>query len=130
MTTALWCLPVACVLPYIWTVAAAPARLAMPGGLDSNYPRLQQAQLDGVGARAVGAHNNAWEALPSFIAGVLTAHIVGADPGLSGTLALAWVAMRVLHGAAYLANIHPLRSGAFVLALCCALGQFYLAAVA
>jgi uncharacterized MAPEG superfamily protein len=130
MTAALWCLPVACLLPYLWSIATIPERSSLPGGIDNKNPRTQQAQLQGLGARAVAAHKNAFEALPSFLAGVLTAHVVGADPTWSGYLASAWVGLRLLHGIAYLADLHPVRSGAFMAALACALGQFALAATA
>jgi uncharacterized MAPEG superfamily protein len=131
MTLALWCLPVACLLPYVWSIATIPDRSKLPGGLDNHTPRLQQAQLqDGMGARALGAHKNAFEALPPFLAGVLVAHVVGADPTWSGYLAVAWLVFRFAHGAAYVADIHALRSMSFTAALVCALGQFGLAAMA
>jgi len=130
MTLALWCLPIACLIPYTWSIATIPGRNALPGGIDNANPRPQQAALEGLGARAVSAHKNAFEALPPFLAGVLTAHVLGADPTWSGALAAAWVGFRFVHGAAYLADIHALRSASFMMALGCALGQFALAAMA
>ncbi|HHO53140.1 MAG TPA: MAPEG family protein [Deltaproteobacteria bacterium] len=128
MTLPLWCLALACLLPYMWIPFTVPERQAMPGGFDNARPRSQQAQLSGLGERAVGAQSNAWEALPVFTAAVLTAHVAGADPTWSGRLAVAWVILRMIHGAAYLGNVHPLRSASFGLGLLCALSQFVLAA--
>ena len=84
MTLALWCLVAGCLLPYVWIGFTGPGRAALPGGLDNARPRPQQAQLTGLGQRAVAAQDNAWEALPIFVAAVLTAHVLGADPVWSG----------------------------------------------
>ncbi len=130
MTLSLWCLAAGCLLPFVWVGFTMPGRLALPGGLDNANPRPQQARLEGIGQRAVAAHQNAWEALPIFTAAVLTAHVAGADPTWSGWLAAGWVGMRVLHGLAYLGNVHILRSLAFVAGLLLAMGQFVLAAQA
>lgn len=128
MTLSLWCLACACLLPYLWIPFTVPGRLAMPGGLDNARPRSQQSQLSGLGERALAAQSNAWEALPVFATAVLTAHVAGADPTWSGWLAVAWVIARLVHGAAYLGDIHPLRTTSFGVGLLCALGQFVLAA--
>jgi uncharacterized MAPEG superfamily protein len=129
MTLSLACLPVACLLPFVWSLATIPARNQLPGGLDNRAPRLQQAQLTGLGARALGAHQNAWEALPVFVAAVLTAHVTGADPSITGPLSVAWVVARLAHGAAYLADVHAARSLSFMGGLACAMALFGLAAV-
>lgn len=129
MTLSLWALPVAILLPYLWSVATIPARRQLPGGLDNAQPRSQQVQLTGAAARAMAAHANAFEALPAFVAGVLTAHVTEADPTLAAALSWAWVALRVGHGAAYLADLHPVRSTCFSLALGCSLGLFAIAAL-
>jgi len=129
MTLALWCLAIGCVLPYVWSMATFPGRF-QEGALDSHHPRAQAARLQGPYARAVAAHENAWEALPVFAAGVLTAHVTGADPAWSANLAIAWVVCRTLHGVVYMADIPAARSAMFLGAYACALGQFALAAQA
>jgi len=128
VTIPLWCLLVGCLLPFVWSMATAPGRAALPEGIDNSNPRGQQARLQGLGARAVAAHANSWEALSIFTAAVLTAHVTEADPTWSAYLAVGWVVCRVLHGVVYLADIHLARSAAFMGALLCALGLFGLAA--
>jgi uncharacterized MAPEG superfamily protein len=128
MTTPLWCLVPAIMLPYVWSGVAAPMRKAQLGTIDNKHPRLQVPQLTGQAARAYAAHLNAFEALMVFVPAVLVAHVTNADPEWSARLAIGWVVCRSLHGIAYVANIDKLRSTLFALALACALGLFVLAA--
>ena len=65
--------------------------------------------------------------MPVFSAAVLVAHVAGADPDKSATAAIAFVALRVLHGAFYLANQDVLRSVSFLGASACAVWLFVLA---
>jgi uncharacterized MAPEG superfamily protein len=127
VTTPLWCLVIACFLPYVWAPFGAAARRAQLGSIDNKNPRLQQAQLTGRGARAVGAHKNAFEAIASFGPAVLIAHLVGADPVWSARLAETFVVARVLHGVFYLADLDVLRSTAFLVGVLCVIGLFVLA---
>lgn len=62
MTILIICLFIAMVLPI---VAKIPVAIAMnnAGGYDNNHPRAQQAKLTGFGARALAAHQNAFESL-------------------------------------------------------------------
>ncbi len=125
MTTSLWCLVIGAVLPYIWLPFTAPARFDK--GFDNKLPRVQQAELRGRAARALGAHNNAFEAYLMFAAAVLLAHVLGASPETAGMLSVAWVIARVLHGGMYLVNIDFARTGAFFAGLVANLGLFYIA---
>jgi uncharacterized MAPEG superfamily protein len=106
------------------------ARKEKFGSLDNQHPRSQVAQLEGKGARAYAAHQNAFEALAVFAPAVLVAHVTHADANLSMILAIVWVVCRFLHGALYVANIDKARSGMFALALLSALGQFIISAMA
>jgi uncharacterized MAPEG superfamily protein len=124
MTTPFWCLFAVALLPYVWSSAAVYYRRQQLGSIDNKYPRKQQAQLEGIGARAMGAHQNAWEALAVFTAGVLVSHLAGAPAGTAATLSLAFVAARVLHGVFYLANVDALRSLSFFVGLACVVGLF------
>ncbi len=130
MTTPLWCLLIGVCLPYVWSVASASERKKQFDAIDNKLPRLQQAQLTGLGARAMGAHANAFEALASFAPAVLVAHVLQADPLWSTRLALFWVVARVFHGVAYLLDADKLRSLAFTLGIAATLGLFVLAAQA
>lgn len=130
MTIPLWCLLVAVILPYAWLGPAASARKAQFGSLDNKQPRQQVAKLEGKGARAYAAHQNAFEALAVFAPAVLVAHVTQADPKLSAILAVVWVVCRVLHGVLYIADVDMARSGVFFVAFLSAIGQFVLAGIA
>ena len=130
MTIALWCLLVAVILPYVWLPVAFGERKKQFGSLDNKQPRAQISKLEGKGARAYGAHQNAFEALAVFAPAVLTAYVAKADPMMSGALAGVWVVCRFLHGVLYVSDIDKARSGMFFLAFLSAIGQFALAAMA
>jgi uncharacterized MAPEG superfamily protein len=128
MSTPFWCLLVGTLLPYVWSVVALLERIQQFGRPDNKLPRAEQQKLEGRGARAVGAHKNAFEALAIFAPAVIVAHLAGADALWSMRLALAWVVLRVFHGLAYLLDADRLRSLSFVLALGACVGLFVLAA--
>lgn len=128
MTTPLWTLLVATILPYVWFSISNPLRKREFGTLDNNHPRLQQARLTGAGARALAASANAFEALAVYVPAVLVAHLVAPGSTLAPKLAVAWVILRVAHGAAYLANNAALRTLFFALATFCSLGFYLIAA--
>jgi uncharacterized MAPEG superfamily protein len=128
MTTPFWCVFAAGLLPYVWVTIAASERRKQFGSVDNKHPRLQEAQLIGRGARAMGAHNNAFETFPFFAAAVIIAHIAGADPGWSAIFALAFVLARVVHGVLYMADIDVMRSLMFGVGQLCSLALFVLAA--
>lgn len=128
MTTPFWCVLVAGVLPYVWVTIAARERGRQFGTVDNKLPRPQELKLTGLGARAMGAHNNAFEALPFFAAAVIIAHICNADPGWSANFAIAFILCRITHGILYLMDIDVVRSLVFGLAQVCVLALFVLAA--
>ena len=128
MTTPFWCLFIACLLPYVWGAATLPARRRPPGSFDNKNPRRQQAQLKGLGARAVAAHKNAFEAIAYFAPAVTVAHLSGGDPSRSAQLAIVFVVARLLHGLCYLADLDVLRSLSFFVGLACTVWLFLLGA--
>ena len=128
MTTPLWCLAAACVLPYVWILVSARERVRM--GYDNRHPRQQIARLEGAAARAIGAHQNGFEALATFAPAVFTAHLAGADPAWLARLALLFVACRVLHGVCYVADWPLARSAVWGAGALSTLGLFALAAAA
>ncbi|HTO71414.1 MAG TPA: MAPEG family protein [Myxococcota bacterium] len=127
MTTPFWCLFVAGLLPYVWVTIAAGERRKQFGKADNKLPRLQEQQLTGRGARAMGAHNNAFETFPFFAAAVVVAHLANADPAWSADFAIAYVVLRIAHGFLYLADIDVARSLAFGLGQVCSIALFVLA---
>lgn len=109
MTTLIWCLFIAALLPFL---AKGPVAYAMSklGGYNNNHPREQQSKLTGFGARALAAHQNAFESLIIFAPAVLLAiatHHTGENIAL---LAIVHVCARVLYNILYLMNIDKLRS--------------------
>jgi uncharacterized MAPEG superfamily protein len=106
MSIAYWCILVAAALPYLW------AAIAKRGPrYDNRDPRRwMERQDDPRKQRANAAHLNAFEAFAPFAASVLMAQAAGVDGGTVATLALAFVALRIAHGAFYLTGVHVLRS--------------------
>ena len=109
MTELIWCLFIAALLPFL---AKGPVAYAMNklGGYNNNHPREQQSKLTGFGARALAAHQNAFESLIIFAPAVLlaiTTHHTGSNIIL---LAIVHVCTRVLYNILYLADIDKLRS--------------------
>ena len=107
MGIAYWCILVAAVLPYVWV---AVAKSGAPG-YNNKDPRGWVANQQGYRVRnAYGAHLNAFEAFPAFAAAVLMAQFAGVDPARIAMLAIAFVALRILHGIFYLTGTHAVRS--------------------
>lgn len=125
MTIAYWCVLAAALLPYAWiTFAKSGARY------DNRDPRGWLARQDDPRRlRANAAHLNAFEAFAPFAAGVLMAQLAGVEPGRIDLLAMAFVALRVLHGAFYLADAHLLRSLAWFAGFACVLALMAQAAL-
>ena len=130
MTIPLWTLLVAVILPYIWFGPSVGARKEQFGNADNAHPRLQVAKLEGKGARAYAAHQNAFEALAVYAPAVLVAHVTHANPTHSMILSIVWVVARFMHGILYLNNVDKARSGMFALGMLAAIGQFVIAAMA
>lgn len=128
MTTAFWCLLIVCLFPYVLAGFGAAQKKTQLGTIDVNHPRLQDAQLTGMGARAVAAQKNTWEAIAVFTAAVFTAHAAGVDPGAAGRAAVAFIVFRAVHSFAYLRDIPILRTAAFFGGFVCCLSLFYMAA--
>ena len=126
MTVAYWCILIAAALPYVWV------SFAKRGAAEYNNkdPRGWLARQESYRVRnANGAHLNAFEAFPAFAAGVLMAQFAGVDPGRISTLAIAFIALRILHGIFYLTGTQALRSLAWLGGFACVLGLMVMAAL-
>ena len=99
------------VLAYAPKVVVAVAMRKQLGRYDNALPRAAYGELTGLGARAVGAHQNGLEAFASFAAGVLACQIKGVVPDLVAMLAIAFVVLRAAYLALYLGNLATARSG-------------------
>ncbi len=106
MTIAFWCVFIAGLLPYA-------AFSVMATSLDPRLPRVAAARLDGVKARANGAHLNAFEAFGFFAAAVIVAYLVEGANSTINLLAVAFIVVRAGHMVFYLLDRQPLRSACF-----------------
>ncbi|MDP7593921.1 MAG: MAPEG family protein [Litorilituus sp.] len=109
MTTLLLCLFIAALLPYLAKIPVAYAMNQL-GGYDNFHPREQQSKLTGLGARALAAHQNAFESFIIFAPAVLLAIALNNTSELIIQLAIAHVCARVLYNILYLLNIDKLRT--------------------
>jgi uncharacterized MAPEG superfamily protein len=120
MHTALLCVLIAGLMPYLWTAVAK----ARGPRYDNRDVRGWQARLTGMPQRATAAHLNSFEAFPLFAAAVLAALLTGADAERTMWLAIAFVVLRVAYGLVYLLDIAPLRSLVWFAALGCNVAIF------
>jgi len=120
MTTLIFCLFVAAILPYL---AKGPVAYAMNklGGYNNNHPRDQQNNLTGFGARALAAHQNAFESLTIFAPAILLAISTNHLGSFIQQLAIAHVIARIIYNIVYLANFGILRSVIWAVSLICSL---------
>jgi len=130
MTTPLWCLSIVAVLPYVLSFAGGYFKMRQFGTIDNKHPRIQAAKLEGVGARASAAQQNAWEALGFFTAVLAVLHLANPEAARSSTaanLSLIFLATRVLHPILYVANLDIARSSVFLVGLGCGIWLLWLA---
>jgi uncharacterized MAPEG superfamily protein len=125
MHTALLCVLIAGLMPYLWT---AVAKVAGPR-YDNRDVRGWQARLSGLPHRATAAHLNSFEAFPLFATAVLAAFLTGADAQRVMQLSLAFVGIRLAYGVIYLLNIAALRSLVWFAGMACVVA-IWLAALA
>lgn len=117
LSTAYWCVLVAAMLPYVWTVIA---KLSGSGKFDNNDPRAWLArQKNPRTSRANAAQMNAFEAFPAFAAAVILAQLAGVDHSRIALLALIFVFARSLHGIFYVTDKASLRTTAWFAGLVC-----------
>jgi uncharacterized MAPEG superfamily protein len=128
LTLAHICILVACLLPIVCAGIAKAGRFGVPrsqGGYDNHEPRAWLAQQTGYRARANAAQANSFEALPLFIGAVLVAHQTQAAQGLVDGLALAFVALRAVYIAMYVADRQVARSLVWFLGVLCCVGLLF-----
>lgn len=129
MSIANYCIIAACALPIISAGIAKSkgwGKRRRDGGYDNHQPRAWMAQQHGWQARADAAQANGFEALPLFIAGVLAAQQMGAAQARIDQLALAFVALRIVYVALYIADLASLRSLVWAAAWACSAAFFFL----
>ncbi len=112
MTILLTCLLIAMLLPYLSKLPVGFA-MAKAGGYDNEHPRAQQARLEGMGARAVAAHQNAFESLLIFGLAVVAVLATDSVNATAETAAIVHVVARITYHIFYLSNHDKLRSTAW-----------------
>jgi uncharacterized MAPEG superfamily protein len=126
MTFAYWCVLVAALMPFAWTVSAKG------GGRfrnrDNHNPREFLEKLSGWQKRAHWAQLNSFEAFPAFAAAVIIAHIAGAEQGTVNALAAVFILARIAYGLLYITDHARLRSVAWFVGIGCVVGLFIAAA--
>lgn len=128
MNVLIWCLLIAATLPYVAKIPVAYAMNQL-GGYDNNHPRAQQSQLTGFGARALAAHQNAFEALLIFSIALLTAIATTTSTPTVQILAIVHIGARIAYNFLYLFNIGVLRSLVWFISLGCSfaiIGQCFI----
>lgn len=124
MTTALWCLMIAALLPIFCTGIAKWGFK----GFDNNRPREWLARQEGWRARAHAAQQNSWEAFAIFSAAVLTAQVVEAPQARVDGIAIAFVATRLLYIWCYVMDFANLRSLIWLVGLGLSISLFVISA--
>ena len=123
MKTAIIVLFCLCLFPYIMACISGYFRQKQLGKVDNENPRQQYLQLQGMGARAVAAQQNSWEALAIYTATLVA--VIGSDVIVEHLAEAAIIVLvaRIFHAIFYLANLDKLRT----LSFCIAIGScFYL----
>jgi uncharacterized MAPEG superfamily protein len=117
-----FCLFLACLLPLIATgIAKAGDR-----SFNNRRPRDWLAKQDGYRARANAAQANSWEALAMFGFALLSAYQRGADSATIDLLSMVFIVARFGFLAAYLADLHWLRSLVWFVGLGASLALFFI----
>ncbi len=120
MTLAYWCVLAAALMPLLFTGIAK-----FSGGRYNNYsPREFLEKQEGFRKRAHWAQLNSFEAFPMFAAAVIIAHLTGAEQDYINTLAIAFIGIRIVYGAMYLANLAALRTLVWAAGLACVIALF------
>jgi len=127
MTVAFWCVLVAAIIPYLSIVHSKSTARFIKENYNKN-PREYEEALEGARKRSYWAQLNGFEAFPPFAAGVIIAHITGADQGTVDTLAVAFIACRLVYGVMYAIDQDKLRSLVWAGGVACVVGLFVISA--
>lgn len=124
MTIALWCVLIAALLPYLAAIGAkAGAR-----SFDNDEPRAWLAKQEGRRARANAAQQNSFEAFPFFAIAVVLAHVLRGPLAMVDTLAMVFIAARIVYIPVYVAGIGWLRSLVWTVGIAATVWIFVIAA--
>ena len=93
---------VACLLPYAFTVIAKFTGGFQP--VDNQNPRDFLANTKGIAARANAVQQNSFESLPLFLTAILMAEYMVVPEYFILRLGWAYIILRVIYGIFYLSN--------------------------
>ncbi len=116
----LWCVLVLGLMPIACVAVAKRSGFGKPrreGGYDNHDPREWLAQQSGYKKRAVAAQANCFEALPFFLGALLLALHMNAPVATVNAWVLAFVGLRIVYVALYLADKPWLRSAVWMAAM-------------
>ena len=116
MTIAELCLPLMVILII---ASIAPGKLDGVKTFDNANPRDPGFYTPGLRARALGAHQNGFEAFPFFAAAVIVAEMHHAAQGTVNLLAVAFLICRILYVLMYIGNRPSLRSAMWGVGIVC-----------
>lgn len=124
MTILISCLFISLLLPFITKLPVAIAMHKL-GGYNNKAPRSQQAKLTGFGARALAAHQNAFESVIIFAPAIILAITTNHTGEFIQQLAVTHIIARIIYHILYLTNISTLRSIVWGIGLLCALAMVW-----
>ncbi len=122
MSIAYWCVLVAGLFPYIFTVLAKAKGI----DFDNHSPREYLNNLTGWRKRANWIQINSFEAFPFFAAAVIIANLNHAPSNKIDILAMSFILFRILYAIAYLKNIASLRTIVWTGGFICVVSLFYI----
>lgn len=107
------------IIVFMPLVAKIPVAFAMGkrGKYDNKHPRTQQNLLEGLGARALAAHNNSFEAICYFAPTILLVLALDEHNVYTAFLCVAFVLTRILYLLFYWLNWDKLRSLAWIVGM-------------
>ena len=124
MTIADWCVLAAGLgVPFLFTIYAKSSK-----GFDNNQPRVYMDRIEGTRKRAYWAVQNGYETFPLFLAAVLLAERATVTQGTVDTVAMGFVACRLVYGLLYITDKASLRSAVWVASMACIVTLFIRAA--
>ncbi|MEO7095499.1 MAG: MAPEG family protein [Polyangiales bacterium] len=129
MDIPLACVALAMLLIYLPRFAVMKAQARDPAGFDNKDPREQQARLDREGKRALGAHNNAFEAFAPFAAAVLGCEVRHTNARLTMIFAIVHVGARLIYPWLYIKGVDKARSGVWMIGFAATIALFGLAVI-
>jgi uncharacterized MAPEG superfamily protein len=121
MTVAYYCVLIAGLLPYVFTVLAKSGK-----GFNNQAPREYLDKAEGWRKRSHWVQVNSFEMFPLFGLSVIIAHLMHKPQGIIDNLSITFIALRIIYGICYLTNQATLRSIIWFGALLCIIAFYFI----